>query len=279
MKQYKIENINRIDKEIASLDSTMSREAIQRMIKEGKILVNGKTVKSSYKTNIGDIITIEEETAVEIDLKPQEIPINIVYEDKDILIVNKEKGMVVHPGNGNPDGTLANAVIAHCKESLSGIGGKIRPGIVHRIDKDTSGLVIIAKNDLAHINLSNQIQSRKVKKTYVALVRGNIKENEATINMPIGRSTKDRKKMAVIKTGKEAITHLKVLEGEETAHSRGGEPELCGLSDGTEEYAFGEYRLPQAVETQEACARRDERFEEPGRISVRHEERPGKTGA
>ncbi len=212
MKQYKIENINRIDKEIASLDSTMSREAIQRMIKEGKILVNGKTVKSSYKTNIGDIITIEEETAVEIDLKPQEIPINIVYEDKDILIVNKEKGMVVHPGNGNPDGTLANAVIAHCKESLSGIGGKIRPGIVHRIDKDTSGLVIIAKNDLAHINLSNQIQSRKVKKTYVALVRGNIKENEATINMPIGRSTKDRKKMAVIKTGKEAITHLKVLE-------------------------------------------------------------------
>lgn len=212
MKQYKIENINRIDKEIASLDSNMSREAIQRLIKEGKILVNGKIVKASYKTNIGDIITIEESVAEETNLKPQEIPINIIYEDDDILIVNKEKGMVVHPGNGNPDGTLANAVVAYCKESLSGIGGKIRPGIVHRIDKDTSGLVIIAKNDLAHINLSNQIQKREVKKTYIALVRGVIKENEATINMPIGRSTKDRKKMAVIKTGKEAITHLKVLE-------------------------------------------------------------------
>lgn len=212
MKQYKIEKINRIDKEIASLDSNMSREAIQRLIKEGKILVNGKIVKASYKTNIGDIITIEEAVAEETDLKPQEIPINIIYEDDDILIVNKEKGMVVHPGNGNPDGTLANAVVAHCKESLSGIGGKIRPGIVHRIDKDTSGLVIIAKNDSAHINLSNQIQKREVKKTYIALVRGLIKENEATINMPIGRSTKDRKKMAVIKTGKEAITHLKVLE-------------------------------------------------------------------
>lgn len=212
MKQYKIEKINRIDKEIASLDSNMSREAIQRLIKEGKILVNGKIVKASYKTNIGDIITIEEAVAEETDLKPQEIPINIIYEDDDILIVNKEKGMVVHPGNGNPDGTLANAVVAHCKESLSGIGGKIRPGIVHRIDKDTSGLVIIAKNDSAHINLSNQIQKREVKKTYIALVRGVIKEKEATINMPIGRSTKDRKKMAVIKTGKEAITHLKVLE-------------------------------------------------------------------
>lgn len=212
MKQYKIEKINRIDKEIASLDSNMSREAIQRLIKEGKILVNGKIVKASYKTNIGDIITIEEDVAEETDLKPQEIPINIIYEDDDILIVNKEKGMVVHPGNGNPDGTLANAVVAHCKESLSGIGGKIRPGIVHRIDKDTSGLVIIAKNDSAHINLSNQIQKREVKKTYIALVRGVIKEKEATINMPIGRSTKDRKKMAVIKTGKEAITHLKVLE-------------------------------------------------------------------
>ena len=126
MKQYKTEKVNRIDKEIASLDNELSREAIQRMIKEGKILVNGKTVKSSYKTNIGDIITIEEETAVEIDLKPQEIPINIVYEDKDILIVNKEKGMVVHPGHGNPDGTLVNAVIAHCMGNLSTVGGKTR---------------------------------------------------------------------------------------------------------------------------------------------------------
>jgi len=140
------------------------------------------------------------------------MPLNIIYEDNDLLVINKEKGIVVHPGNGNPDGTLVNAVMAYCKESLSGIGGKIRPGIVHRIDKDTSGLIIIAKNDLAHINLSEQIQKREVKKTYIALVRGTIKENEATINMPIGRSVSDRKKMAVARTGKEAITHFKVLE-------------------------------------------------------------------
>lgn len=211
MKQYKITKTNRIDKEIALIEPNMSRETIQRMIIQEKILVNGKKTKASYKTSAGDIVTIEEEVLEEINLTPQNIPIDIIYEDDDMLIINKEKGMVVHPGNGNPDGTLANAVIAHCRESLSGIGGKIRPGIVHRIDKDTSGLIIVAKNDSAHINLSNQIQNRKVKKTYIALVRGIIKENEATINMPIGRSTKDRKKMAVTKTGKEAITHFQVI--------------------------------------------------------------------
>ena len=213
MKEYKVNEINRLDKAVSNINTTLSREAIQRMIKTGKILVNGKQSKPSYKTNVNDIITIEEEIPQEeITLKPQEMPLDIIYEDDDIIIINKEKGIVVHPGNGNPDGTLANAVMAKCKGSLSGIGGKIRPGIVHRIDKDTSGLVIIAKNDLAHINLSEQIQNRKVQKTYIALVRGNVKENEATINMPIGRSTKDRKKMAVTKTGKEAISHFKVLE-------------------------------------------------------------------
>jgi len=212
MRSYKIEEANRLDKVIASLETDLSREAIQRMIKNGKIMVNGKTAKPSYKTSIGDDITIEEEIVEEVDLKPQEMPLNIIYEDNDLLVINKEKGIVVHPGNGNPDGTLVNAVMAYCKESLSGIGGKIRPGIVHRIDKDTSGLIIIAKNDLAHINLSEQIQKREVKKTYIALVRGTIKENEATINMPIGRSVSDRKKMAVARTGKEAITHFKVLE-------------------------------------------------------------------
>lgn len=120
--------------------------------------------------------------------------------------------MVVHPGNGNPDGTLANAVMSKCRESLSGIGGKVRPGIVHRLDKDTSGLIIVAKNDISHINISTQIKERQVKKTYIALVRGVVKENEATINMPIGRSTKDRKKMAVTRNGKDAITHFKVLK-------------------------------------------------------------------
>jgi len=202
----------RLDKVIAILDENLSRTAIQRLLEEGHILVNGKNQKASYKVQIEDKITIEEIEPREIDLKAQEIPIEVVYEDKDILVVNKPKGMVVHPANGNPDGTLVNAVMAICKDSLSGIGGEIRPGIVHRIDKDTSGLLVIAKNDKAHINLSDQIKNREVKKIYIALVRGVVKENEATINMPIGRSTKDRKKMAVNRNGKEAITHFKVME-------------------------------------------------------------------
>lgn len=212
MKTYKVEEIGRLDKVVSNLEQNMSRETIQRMIKTGKILVNNKQEKASFKTTVGDLITLEEEIPAEIELKPQEMPLDIIYEDDDMLVINKEKGIVVHPGNGNPDGTLANAVMAKCKGSLSGIGGKIRPGIVHRIDKDTSGLIIVAKNDTAHIALSKQIQDRKVKKTYIALVRGVIKENEATINMPIGRSSKDRKKMAVAKDGKEAITHFKVLK-------------------------------------------------------------------
>ena len=212
MKTYKVEEIGRLDKVVSNLEQNMSRETIQRMIKTGKILVNNKQEKASFKTTVGDLITLEEEIPAEIELKPQEMPLDIIYEDDDMLVINKEKGIVVHPGNGNPDGTLANAVMAKCKGSLSGIGGKIRPGIVPRIDKDTSGLIIVAKNDTAHINLSKQIQDRKVKKTYIALVRGVIKENEATINMPIGRSSKDRKKMAVTKDGKEAITHFKVLK-------------------------------------------------------------------
>jgi len=136
----------------------------------------------------------------------------VVYEDDDIIVVNKPKGMVVHPANGNPDGTLVNAILAMCKDSLSGIGGEIRPGIVHRLDKDTSGLLIVAKNDEAHINISKQIQDRKVTKKYIALVRGVVAENEATIDLPIARSTKDRKKMAVDPKGKNAVTHFKVLQ-------------------------------------------------------------------
>jgi len=142
---------------------------------------------------------------VETKLVAQDIPVPVIYEDKDIIVVNKPKGMVVHPANGNPDGTLVNAILAMCKDSLSGIGGEIRPGIVHRLDKDTSGLLIIAKNDLAHMNMSKQIQDRKVIKKYIALVRGTVPENEATIDMPIARSQKDRKKMTVDKNGKEAV--------------------------------------------------------------------------
>lgn len=213
MKYFEVESDSkRIDAYLSEKLEDTSRVAIQRLVTNGKVLVNGKTVKASYKVQAGDKIEVEEEVPVEISLKAQNIPLDIIYEDKDIIVVNKPKGMVVHPANGNPDGTLVNAIMAICKDSLSGIGGEIRPGIVHRLDKDTSGIIIIAKNDKAHINLSEQIKEHTVKKTYIALVRGLVKENEATINMPIGRSEKDRKKMAVTKKGKEAITHFKVLE-------------------------------------------------------------------
>lgn len=215
MKEFvvkKEEENNRIDRYLSEKSKDFSRVAIQRWIEEEKVLVNGKKTKPSYKVQENDKISIEEEKPKEIELKAQEIPLEIIYEDNDIIVVNKPKGLVVHPANGNPDGTLVNAIMAICKDSLSGIGGEIRPGIVHRLDKDTSGVLIIAKNDKAHINLSEQIKNHEVEKTYWALVRGIVKENEATIKMPIGRSTKDRKKMAVTKNGKEAITHFKVLE-------------------------------------------------------------------
>ena len=215
MKQYTVkkeESGKRIDAYISVIDAEISRTAVQRLIEEEAVTVNGKKTKASYKVQENDIIQIIETEAKEIELKAQDIPLEIVYEDEDIIVVNKPKGLVVHPAVGNPDGTLVNAIMAICKESLSGIGGEIRPGIVHRLDKDTSGILIVAKNDLSHINLSEQIKNHEVEKTYVALVRGIVKENEATINMPIGRSTKDRKKMAVSKNGKNAITHFKVLK-------------------------------------------------------------------
>ncbi len=206
------ENVGkRIDSFIPSIKKDISRSMVQKLIKEENIKVNGKETKHSYKLKLNDEIEISIPEAKEIDLKAQDIPLDIIYEDDDIIVINKPKGMVVHPANGNPDGTLVNAVMAICKDSLSGIGGEIRPGIVHRLDKDTSGAIIVAKNDKAHVNLSEQLKEHKVKKTYLALVRGIIKENEATINMPISRSNKDRKKMDVNKEGKEAITHFKVL--------------------------------------------------------------------
>ena len=205
------EENNRIDAYISS-KTDISRVTVQRLIKEGNVLVNNKEVKASYKTKIDDEISVEEEKPKEIEIKAQNIPIPILYEDNDIIVVNKPKGMVVHPANGNLDGTLVNAVMAICKDSLSGIGGEIRPGIVHRLDKDTSGVIIVAKNDKSHINLSEQIKNHQVEKTYIALVRGVVKENQATIDMPISRSTKDRKKMAVNKNGKRAVTHFIVLK-------------------------------------------------------------------
>lgn len=214
MKEFEVkeEVNNRIDSYIASVDSTLSRSTVQRLIGQEAILVNGKKTKASYKVQLGDNITIDEPEPQDTTLKAQNIPIEVIYEDDDIIVVNKPKGMVVHPANGNPDGTLVNALMAICKDSLSGIGGEIRPGIVHRIDKDTSGILVVAKNDKAHINLSEQIKNHEIEKTYIALVKGIVKENEATINMPIARSTKDRKKMAVSRNGKKAVTHFKVLE-------------------------------------------------------------------
>ena len=201
----------RLDKWLATKEE-LSRTTIVRLLEEGNILVNGRKVKPSYDVKETDEVIINKPELKEAKLEAEDIPVEIIFEDKDMIVVNKPKGMVVHPGNGNPDGTLVNAILHYCKDTLSGIGGEIRPGIVHRLDKDTSGLLMIAKNDKTHINLSLQIASRQVKKTYIALVRGVVKENEATINMPIARSSKDRKKMAVDKNGKEAITHFKVLQ-------------------------------------------------------------------
>ena len=190
----------------------ISRETAKRWIEQENVRVNDKKVKPSYKIQDNDVISVEPEKIKDIELKAQDIPLEVLYEDNDILVVNKPKGMVVHPANGNPDGTLVNAVMALCKDSLSGIGGEMRPGIVHRLDKDTSGAIIIAKNDKSHIKLSDMLKNHEIEKTYVALVRGIVKENEATINMPISRSQNDRKKMAVNRDGKNAVTHIKVLE-------------------------------------------------------------------
>lgn len=202
----------RLDAYIAEYDNELSRTRVKKLIEAEKILVNNKCEKESYKVKNGDIIIVQLDKPKEVALKAEKIPLDIIFEDSDILVINKAKGMVVHPGNGNWNGTLVNAVMAHCRDSLSGIGGELRPGIVHRIDKDTSGLIIIAKNDKAHINLSEQIKDHKVTKIYTALVRGNIQEDEATIDMPIGRSKNDRKKMAVVENGKRAITHIKVIK-------------------------------------------------------------------
>ena len=205
-------NNERLDSYISKSNLDLSRSMVQKLIKENRVFVNGKNEKESYKIKVNDNITIQIEEPKSSKLEAQDIPLDIIYEDNDIIVINKPKGMVVHPGNGNPDNTLVNAVLAHCKGSLSGIGGEIRPGIVHRIDKDTSGLIIVAKNDKSHINLSEQIKNHEVTKIYTALVKGNISEDEATIDMPIGRDKKDRKKMSVTREGKEAVSHIKVVK-------------------------------------------------------------------
>lgn len=202
----------RLDVFLAENLENVTRSYIKTLLENENIKVNGSLKKAGYLLRLGDkiFVTFPEDKLSQIEA--ENIPLEIVYEDEDIMIINKPKGMVVHPANGNLEGTLVNALMARCKDSLSGIGGEIRPGIVHRLDKDTSGVLLVAKNDKAHIELSNQIKNREVKKIYYALVRGNLKDDEATIDMPIARSKKDRKKMAVDKDGKNAITHFKVIE-------------------------------------------------------------------
>ena len=206
------ENI-RADKYIALKESELTRSHIQKLIESGNVYINGKPINKKTILKNGDEITISIPEPEILDAKPQDIPIDIVYEDDDIIIVNKPRDMVVHPANGNPDGTLVNALMYKCKSNLSTINGVIRPGIVHRIDKDTTGILMVAKNDSAHLFLSEQIKDHSFTREYIALADGNIKEDTKRIDKPIGRSEKDRKKMAVtMKNSKEAITDIEVLE-------------------------------------------------------------------
>ncbi|MBR5648507.1 RluA family pseudouridine synthase [Pseudobutyrivibrio sp.] len=202
----------RIDKFLASAIPDKSRSHYQKAIDNGLVLVNGKTVKSKYQTRLGDEIVISIEPVKEIDILPEDIPIDILYEDDDVIVVNKPKGMVVHPAPGHYSGTLVNALMFHCRDSLSGINGEIRPGIVHRIDMNTTGSLLVCKNDKAHNNIAAQIKVHSVNRIYKGIVIGNFKDEEGTINAPIGRNPKDRKKMAVVANGREAITHYTVLE-------------------------------------------------------------------
>lgn len=190
-----------------------SRSFIQKLIKEEKILVDGKGVKSNFKLKPDMNITIFVEDVVEPDIVPENIPLDIIYEDEDVILINKPKGMVVHPAAGHYSGTLVNALMYHCKDNLSGINGVLRPGIVHRIDMNTTGVIVACKNDKAHQSLSEQLKVHSITRKYVAIVHGNIKEDELTISGTIGRSLSDRKKMAInVRNGKPATTHVKVLE-------------------------------------------------------------------
>ena len=201
----------RIDKYLCE-QTQLTRSRIQQLIEQGAVEVNGKATKSNYKINPGDLIEVSYEDLSELDVVAQDIPLDIRYEDSDVIVINKPRGMVVHPANGNQQGTLVNALLYHCKD-LSGINGVLRPGIVHRIDKDTTGLIIVAKNDKAHLELSKQLQDKTVNRLYYAVVHGTFAHDYGTIDAPIGRDETDRQKMAVTeKNSKEARTHFRVLE-------------------------------------------------------------------
>ena len=203
----------RIDRYLSEELADRSRSYIQKLIKENHVTVNQKPVKANYRLSLGDRVEIDLPEAKEPDIKPEDIPLDILYEDKDIIIVNKPKQMVVHPAPGHYSQTLVNALMYHCGFELSGINGTMRPGIVHRIDMDTTGSLVACKNDMAHQSLSKQLKEHSIRRIYVAIVHGNIKEEDGTVNAPIGRHPTERKKMSIhSRNGREAITHYQVLE-------------------------------------------------------------------
>jgi 23S rRNA pseudouridine1911/1915/1917 synthase len=202
---------DRIDKVISTLDEEWSRTQVQQWIKDGNVLVNGQKIKTNYKCSLNDEIEISIPDPELLDVIPEEMDLEVYFEDKDVLVVNKPSGMVVHPAPGHLTGTLVNGLMAHCKD-LSGINGVLRPGIVHRIDKDTSGLLMVAKNDMAHEKLVNQLVEKTVTRKYKAIVHGVIPHDFGTIDAPLGRDTRDRQSMTVVDNGKHAVTHFQVIE-------------------------------------------------------------------
>jgi len=204
------ENARRLDVFLAE-KSDLTRSNIKNLIGLNKVTVNGETVKAGQKISAGDVVRVFLEPAIPSGLEPEDISLDIVYQDSDIAVINKAQGMVVHPAVGNEKGTLVNALLFSLKD-LSGIGGEMRPGIVHRLDKDTSGLLVVAKNNAAHVSLSEQIRTKKARRIYRALVEGNIREDEGKVDLPIGRHRTDRKKMAVVQSGRRAVTEYRVLE-------------------------------------------------------------------
>ena len=218
----------RIDALLARNVADLSRSAAQRLIEQGDVAVNGAPVRKNYKANPGDKVSVCLPEPEDVEIIPQNIPLDVVFEDDDVIVINKSRGMVVHPAPGHPDGTLVNALLYHCGDSLSGIGGEKRPGIVHRIDMDTSGLLIVAKNDFAHQFLSAQLSDHSLYRVYEAVVYGRVKEDSGTVNAPIGRHSVDRKRMAIVaKGGREAVTHYEVI-----ARYRGYSHIRCRLETG-----------------------------------------------
>lgn len=202
----------RLDVVLSEQCSDLTRSYINKLCKEERAALNGKTSKGNKKCKEGDVITLQVPEPTELEILPEEMNLDIVYEDQDVILINKPKGMVVHPAAGHYSGTLVNGLMAHCKDDLSGINGVLRPGIVHRIDKDTTGILIVCKNDMAHQSIAKQLYDHSITRKYHAIVYGNIKEEEGTVNAPIGRSLKDRKKMGIVMDGKHAVTHYKVLK-------------------------------------------------------------------